>query len=82
MNDINIEFALYYIVLIIIILFCILVFYVYVIKPFVEEKRYIKSEIKRAYNEKERKYWKKKLKKLYIAYIPIIGRKILKYMGN
>lgn len=57
-------------------------FLVYVLKPFIEDRQYIKSEIKRAHSKNSRQYWKGELKKLYISYIPIIGKKLVNNTDN
>lgn len=48
--------------------------YVNNIKPLLKEREYIKMEIKRSFSKREYKYWKNKLKKLYLQHIPLIGR--------
>ncbi len=55
------------------IFFATLAFYFNVIVPFVQEREYIKREIKRSDGE-EYYHWKRELKRLYLAHIPIIGR--------
>lgn len=55
------------------IFFVTLAFYFNVIAPFVQEREYIKREINRSDGE-EYYYWKRKLRRLYLAHIPIIGR--------
>lgn len=42
--------------------------------PFKERRDYIKMEIGRSDSEREYRYWKKELKRLYIKSIPLIGR--------
>ena len=61
-------------------LLLIFAFYMNVLVPFSEKRDYIKREIARAYSEGEYRYWKSKLKKLYISLIPIVGKKIVKRM--
>ena len=41
--------------------------------PFKNKRDYIKMEMSRS-DDNEYYYWKRKLKKLYLSYIPIIGR--------
>ncbi|MBQ9736991.1 MAG: hypothetical protein IJV86_01125 [Clostridia bacterium] len=53
--------------------FIIFAFYVNVVMPFMEERKYIKKEIKRSDGE-EYYYWKRELKRLYLTHMPIIGR--------
>lgn len=60
----------------------ILALYFNVIKPFSEDKAYIKMEIQRAFDESEYRYWKREMKKLYISYIPILGKIITNSMDN
>lgn len=43
-------------------------------RPFLREREYIKMEIKRSFDEEEYRYWKRRLKKLYLRSIPFIGR--------
>lgn len=49
-------------------------------KPFSYSRRYIKLELRRSYNESERRYWKREMKKLYVSYIPIIGKRLVKFI--
>lgn len=51
----------------------VLAFYFNVVVPFIKERGYIKMEMQRS-DKREYYYWKKKLKRLYLSYIPIIGR--------
>lgn len=53
--------------------FIIFAFYLKVVMPFMEERNYIKKEIKRSDGE-EYYHWKKELKRLYLVHVPIIGR--------
>ncbi len=53
--------------------------YTKIIIPFNNEKAYIKSEIARSFG-RERKYWKRRLKKLYVSAIPLLGKLLLKFM--
>ncbi len=62
------------------VILCIAAFYVNIVRPFLENRRYIKAEMHRAYNESEYRYWKRELKKLYISQIPIFGKIIVKRM--
>ena len=62
----------YYIVVLPIIFICIFAFYMNVIHPFTEEKKYIKSEMRRSYGD-EYYYWKRELRNLYIENIPVFG---------
>ena len=74
------EIFLFVILSVIIVALCSVAFYLNIARPFTEDRRYIKTEMERAYNEKEYRYWKQKLKKLYISQIPFIGRRIVEYM--
>lgn len=58
--------------------FAVLALYFKVIKPFSQDRAYIKMEMNRAFDEKEYRYWKRQLKKLYISYIPFVGSKLAK----
>ena len=53
--------------------FIIFAFYVKVVMPFMQKRDYIKKEIKRSDGE-EYYHWKRELKRLYLAHVPIIGR--------
>ncbi len=44
-----------------------------VVVPFLDERAYLKMEIKRSTNENEADYYKKRLKILYLQHIPFIG---------
>lgn len=76
------DIMLYFILSVIIVLFFAMAFYANVLRPFFEAKQYVKSEIRRACTESERRYWQRKLKKLYITHIPIIGKTLVKFMDN
>lgn len=41
---------------------------------FKKERDYIRMEMARSYREKEYCYWERKMKCLYLRYIPLIGR--------
>lgn len=45
-----------------------------IIRPFLREREYIKMEMKRSFDEDEYRYWKHRLKKLYLRSIPFIGK--------
>ena len=55
------------------VIFLLLVFFLNVYIPFTEERKYIKMEMGRT-SGSEYRYWKKKLRKLYLSHIPIIRR--------
>ena len=74
------EIFLYGILLAPLIVLSIAAVYINIIRPFSEGRRYIKAEIHRSYNEREYRYWKRELKKLYISQIPILGKYIVKRM--
>lgn len=82
MNNTAFNLTPCFIVLIPIALICILAVYINIMKTFSDERRYIKLEIRRASHKSDRRYWKRELRKLYISYIPIIGKKLLKHMDN
>ncbi len=48
-------------------------FYLHVVMPFMRDRMYIKMEMQRS-DARERSYWKKELKNLYLSHIPVIGR--------
>ena len=66
------DICLILILIIIIGSFLFLVFTFNVVMPFIEERNYIKMEMKRSEDE-EYYHWKRKLKRLYLSYIPFIG---------
>ena len=47
--------------------------YSQIVVPFFKELDYIKSELYRSYNESEYRFWKKRLRVLYIRSIPFVG---------
>jgi len=52
-----------------------IVLYHSVILPFIEERKYLKMELRRSeYDGEEYRYYKKKLNRLYLSCIPFIGR--------
>lgn len=55
-----------------VIILSLLALYFIRIRPFLEERHYIKMEIKRSFDETERKQWQKELRMLYIRQIPFI----------
>ncbi len=68
------------ILIIAVLLLCIMAFYINVVIPFYKERNYIRMEMLRSCDHREYQYWKRELKRLYIAHIPILGNLILKYM--
>lgn len=49
--------------------------YYSVILPFIEERKYLKMELRRSrYGGEEYHHYKKELKRLYLRFIPLIGR--------
>lgn len=61
--------------LIIIFIFVVyIVFWFTTMEPFINEYKYIKMELGRSYDKERYRYWKKELNKLYLRYIPFIGR--------
>ncbi|MBO5452536.1 MAG: hypothetical protein J6A69_01020 [Clostridia bacterium] len=74
------EFNLLLLLLLIGVLLFIYVLYFYfnVFIPFSEERRYLKSEIART-SDREQIHWKKRLRRLYIKSIPVIGRFLAKF---
>lgn len=73
MNNEN-EFLLYIILLMPIALFLFTALYIRTINPFLENRKYIKLEIYRSCSDKERAYWERKLKNLYVSSIPFVGK--------
>lgn len=69
-------------VLILALLFAVLIAFFRIIKPLSEDRAYIKAEIRRALDVSEYRYWKKEMKKLYISYIPLIGKAIARHIDN
>lgn len=60
-------------VIIVLIIIVLTVYYFKKIIPLNREAKQIKAEINRCTGD-ERKYWKKKLKKLYLSNIPFFGK--------
>lgn len=58
----------------IVIAICVFVLCRSVIKPFFDERAYIKIEMSRALSEGEYHYWESQMKKLYMRNIPLLGR--------
>ncbi len=46
-----------------------------VVLPFMKEREYILTELERAYDD-EYNYWERRLKRLYIRSIPLVGKPI------
>ncbi len=44
------------------------------IVPFLEKRKYIKMEMERSTDDDRYRYWKKRLKQLYLHSMPVIGR--------
>lgn len=55
-------------------IFLLLAFFVNFYFPFKKQRDYIKIEMARSYKEDEYRYWRRKLKYLYLRSIPLIGR--------
>ncbi len=70
----HINHSTIFILLSVIILVGALMFYALWILPFLKERAYIKMEIERATNFKEREHWEKELKMLYTNAVPFIRR--------
>ncbi len=68
------EDILTFFVIVVIAAFIILAIFVNVIYPIIEEREYIKMEMKQSYSKEEYRYWKRELRYLYLRSIPIIGR--------
>lgn len=66
--------TLFLIGIVILIFFAIIIFWVTIVIPLAEQRDYIKMEMQRSTSETEYNYWEKELKKLYLRYIPIIGK--------
>ena len=65
------------VLLMLIILFIFIVYIVFwftTMEPFINEYKYIKMEIGRSFDEERYQYWKKELRRLYLRYLPFIGR--------
>ena len=61
-------------VIVVIAAFIILAIFVNVIYPIIEDREYIKMEMKQSYSKEEYRYWKRELRYLYLRSIPLIGR--------
>ncbi|MBQ4282660.1 MAG: hypothetical protein IJB96_01885 [Lachnospira sp.] len=62
------------IIVVIIGFFLLVAFFVNIYLPFKEERDCIKMEIARSFDEEEYLYWKRELRRLYLSYIPLVGR--------
>lgn len=81
MTDTNVNDAfLYACVFAPIVILCAAAFYVNVIRPFSEDRKDIKSEMRRSYTKEEFRYWERELKKLYVSRIPVFGKLIAKHI--
>jgi len=56
-----------------IIVFAYTISYLLNINRYIIQRNYIKAEMNRSRSEREYKYWKRKLKKLRLRQIPVIG---------
>lgn len=50
------------------------IIYLKLMVPFIQERSYIKMEMRRSFNESEYRYWKRKLVRLYFEHVPLLGR--------
>ena len=66
--------ALMFIVLFIMISFLIIALCFKKIFQYINERDYIKAQMQSSHSKREYIYWKRKLKKLYLNYLPLIGR--------
>ncbi len=66
--------------LILIILYILLIFIFKGLIPYLKQRKYIKGEMERSFSEREYKYWKRKLKILYLDFIPFIGNVIKRHL--
>lgn len=62
--------TLFFIVIIVVLAFMCL--YFNTILPFMDERKYIKTEMERSYDKSEYIHWQHELKRLYRRYIPIV----------
>ena len=72
MNTQRNEFIIFQIVMVLLII-VLTIYYFRKVVPIMREAKRIKAEINRCTGD-ERKYWQKKLKKLYLSNIPFIGK--------
>lgn len=72
--------ALWLVILVPVLILLLLVLYHNVLHPFIECDEYIKLEIGRSISEREKQYWKRERKKLYISLIPILGKFLIRFM--
>ena len=56
-----------------IVIYILLLFVFKALIPYFMQRKYIKGEMDRAFSEREYRYWKRKLSRLHLDYIPIIG---------
>ncbi len=67
-------FTLLVVFSVMLLIFIIWGFFFSTIIPLIKDRRYIKMEIARSTNISEYRYWKKRLRRLYLSSIPIFGR--------
>ena len=56
-----------------ILIYLLLLFVFKALIPYLKQRKYIKGEMDRSFSEREYRYWKRKLKRLHLDYIPVIG---------
>lgn len=61
------------IVLFFVLLFFMFAFYQKVIKPFQDDRKYIKLQLSKAYDNDEYRFWKRELRRLYLIRVPFVG---------
>ena len=61
--------------------FLAIAYFLSVVKPFVEKRDFIKTEIQRTMGP-EQYFWKRELKMLYVYHIPLIGKIIFNFLNN
>lgn len=74
------DIFLYGILLFALVVLCIVVFYKNVVRPFLGDRQYIKTQMQCAYDEDEYCYWKNELKKVYISQIPFLGKVLVHHI--
>lgn len=70
----NSDFIIIFVILVPVLMMCIAAYCIGTIKPFIEARAYVKTELQRTLGEPEYKYWRREMSKLYVELIPLLGK--------
>ncbi|MDY6313717.1 MAG: hypothetical protein SPL89_00915 [Clostridia bacterium] len=76
----NSDLIITFVILVPVLMMCITAYCIGTIKPFIETKAYVKTELQRTQGEPEYKYWRREMSKLYVELIPLLGKFIARKM--